>query len=172
MATSAGKATLTARRFPPSARSLLRLKLNFKPFGFPDYYLAGIFKFNLDFPLVIGEVRKNVWDTASWVFGSHFRELMYARDETPKPLQHCYLDGAAQFVRSSIWKKSSLRHACIVPVGWTDPNKVFITQHGFYLVWSDHDPIAMKVFIQRAVEHTGGEATGTELQPTNPQNPI
>ena len=67
--------------------------------------------------------KASVWDTASWVFGSHFKELMYARDETPKPLQHCDLDGAAHFVRSSIWKKSALKHECIIPLGWTDPNK-------------------------------------------------
>ena len=107
--------------------------------------------------------KKDVWDTASWVFGSHFREFLYARDETPKPLRHCYLDGAAQFVRSSIWKKSTLRHECVVPMGWTDPNKVFITQNGFYHIWSDHDPVAMSIFIQRAVEHTGGKAPGTSL---------
>ncbi|CAE7037230.1 Herc2 [Symbiodinium microadriaticum] len=101
--------------------------------------------------------KKDVWDTASWVFGSHFREFLYASDETPKPLRHCYLDGAAQFVRSSIWKKSALRHECVVPMGWTDPNKVFITQNGFYHIWSDHDPVAMSIFIQRAVEHTGGK---------------
>ena len=107
--------------------------------------------------------KKDVWDTASWVFGSHFREFLYASDETPKPLRHCYLDGAAQFVRSSIWKKSALRHECVVPMGWTDPNKVFITQNGFYHIWSDHDPVAMSIFIQRAVEHTGGKVTGPRL---------
>ena len=48
-------------------------------------------------------------DTASWVFGTHFREVVYSQDSTPKPLQNCYLDGAAQFVRRSIWKKSSTK---------------------------------------------------------------
>ena len=50
-----------------------------------------------------------------------------------------------------------LNKDCIVPLGWTDPNKVHISQHGFHLVWSNRDPGAMMVFIARAVEHTGGK---------------
>ncbi|CAJ1387320.1 unnamed protein product [Effrenium voratum] len=99
----------------------------------------------------------SVWNAASWTFGMHFKELVYARDSPPKPLQQCYLDGSAQFVRSSIWKKSPLKPECVVPLGWSDPNKVFITQHGFHLIWSDQDPTAMRIFIRRTVEHTGGE---------------
>mmetsp|Transcript_42003 Transcript_42003/g.97812 ORF Transcript_42003/g.97812 Transcript_42003/m.97812 type:complete len:776 (+) Transcript_42003:83-2410(+) len=103
--------------------------------------------------------KEDLWDTASWVFGAHFKELVYAKDETPKPLQHCYLDGAAHFVRSSIWKKSAVKPECVVPLGWSDPNKVFITQHGFHLIWKNQDPTAMKIFIERAVEHMGGIVT-------------
>ena len=51
----------------------------------------------------------DLYDTASWVFGTHFREVVYSRDSDPKPLQHCYLDGAAQFVRSSVWAKSPIK---------------------------------------------------------------
>jgi len=105
----------------------------------------------------VPESCEDLWDTASWVFGTHFREVVYSQDFTPKPLQHCYLDGAAQFVRSSIWKKMPVKKDCIVPLGWTDPNKVHISQHGFHLVWSNRDPVAMKVFITRALEHTGGK---------------
>jgi len=106
---------------------------------------------------VPSDCKGKLQDTASWVFGTHFREVVYSQDSTPKPLQNCYLDGAAQFVRSSIWKKSAVKHDCIVPLGWTDPNKVHISQHGFHLVWSNQDPVAMMVFIARALEHTGGK---------------
>lgn len=174
---------------------------------------------------VPSDCKGKLQDTASWVFGTHFREVVYSQDSTPKPLQNCYLDGAAQFVRSSIWKKSAVKHEpcvssslfccvrytfachlytvypsivlsmeiygnfnlwskpkyfhcfsfliggtimepsyvlqltkdCIVPLGWTDPNKVHISQHGFHLVWSNQDPVAMMVFIARALEHTGGK---------------
>lgn len=32
-----------------------------------------------------------------------------------------------------------LSQECVVPLGWTDPNKVHITQHGFYKVWSNQE---------------------------------
>lgn len=59
---------------------------------------------------VPSDCKGKLQDTASWVFGTHFREVVYSQDSTPKPLQNCYLDGAAQFVRSSIWKKSAVKH--------------------------------------------------------------
>ena len=50
-----------------------------------------------------------------------------------------------------------LNKDCIVPLGWTDPNKVHISQPGFHLVSSNRDPVAMMVFIARALEHTEGK---------------
>ena len=90
--TSVGRATQIAQSFQLFVRAL---------YGTPHPGCLGAISKTLACLLAPFEARS--WGrgcfASFWTCCSTTKELMYARDETPKPLQHCYLDGSAHFVR-------------------------------------------------------------------------
>lgn len=102
------------------------------------------------------ECKEKVWDTASWVFGTHFREVAYLKDGPLRPLEECNWHGVAKFQRESSWAVRDLKTTCIVPLGEPDAQKVFVSPYGFNLMWIRQSKQEMKRFLKRAVEHMGG----------------
>eukprot|EP00930_Biecheleria_cincta_P042342 TRINITY_DN2912_c0_g1_i2.p1 TRINITY_DN2912_c0_g1~~TRINITY_DN2912_c0_g1_i2.p1 ORF type:complete len:339 (+),score=42.71 TRINITY_DN2912_c0_g1_i2:126-1142(+) len=103
------------------------------------------------------ECKEKVWDTASWVFGTHFREIAYLKDGPLRPLEECNWHGVAKFERESSWAQRDLKTSCIVPLGAPDAQKVFVSPYGFNMVWLRQSKDEMSKFLKRAVEHMGGE---------------
>eukprot|EP00440_Ansanella_granifera_P008296 gb/GFBE01008982.1/.p1 GENE.gb/GFBE01008982.1/~~gb/GFBE01008982.1/.p1 ORF type:complete len:797 (+),score=181.71 gb/GFBE01008982.1/:1-2391(+) len=103
--------------------------------------------------------KESVWDTANWVFGTHFREKAYLKDGPLTPLEDCFFDGAASFTRSSAWTLAHKNKECVVPLGKPDANKVFVSEYGYSLVWLTKDLTKMDTFIRRTVAHMGGLAS-------------
>eukprot|EP00931_Biecheleriopsis_adriatica_P075202 TRINITY_DN49124_c0_g1_i1.p1 TRINITY_DN49124_c0_g1~~TRINITY_DN49124_c0_g1_i1.p1 ORF type:complete len:908 (-),score=149.83 TRINITY_DN49124_c0_g1_i1:29-2560(-) len=111
---------------------------------------------------VPAECKTNIWSTASYVFGWHFKKILIAGGEVPDPFKVCSFGGAAQFSTPKMLKlseseRSDVPRTCIVPVDSVMPvsRRVQVTAQGFREI-ANTNTTDMKMFINRVVRHMGG----------------
>jgi len=104
----------------------------------------------------------DVWNTASWVFGSHFETLAHAQGDVPSPFQDCYFAGSARFTSPELYRSLGLPKACVLPVGFVAPQaeRAMVTNRSFKKVSATGSVSAMAVFLRRMVRRMGGDVQG------------
>jgi len=109
----------------------------------------------------------DLWNTATYVFGSHFKTLALKQGALPDPFLECFLEGTARFSSPRNYESSGLLPECVVPVGISgvDADVVLVGPRSFARVSAAENATAMANFIRRTVRRLGGDVPNLDCVP-------
>lgn len=109
----------------------------------------------------------DLWSTATYVFGSHFKTLALEQGALPDPFLECFLEGTARFSSPRNYASFGVSKECVLPVGMlgVDANLVLVGPRSFARVAAADDETAMAHFIGRTVQRLGGDIPNLDSVP-------
>eukprot|EP00930_Biecheleria_cincta_P014267 TRINITY_DN12358_c0_g1_i1.p1 TRINITY_DN12358_c0_g1~~TRINITY_DN12358_c0_g1_i1.p1 ORF type:complete len:801 (-),score=93.16 TRINITY_DN12358_c0_g1_i1:108-2510(-) len=109
----------------------------------------------------------DLWNTATYVFGSHFKTLALKQGALPDPFLECFMEGTARFSSPRNYESSGILPECVVPVGMlgVDADVVLVGPRSFEMVSAADNATAMAHFIRRTVRRLGGDVPNSDSVP-------